>query len=315
MNKQSLESYLDFIQKLLNCSPGEEWRFLQQHQQLINPELVQMMEQLAKELAAEGDLKTAKILHHWQTQLTHLLQQKVTVDDLKNHGRSRAYQDLIQALLDCPNGSEAQILIANRDLIDSELVKQMKQLAVQTAEQGDRDTANFLKNLAIEIEKTFLKASVSPDDRQETKAIEIDRSSLNDPWDESVPVRETESAASQPSFPQEDSKPTSVAKGTSIEPQIADSLAAIARSLVKLEETLTARLQPADPLWYMNLLESACASNWILTTEEIEKLIGVKPKCEAGKDSYQRGCWLFVKAGKMGSQTGWRVIKAKDNLD
>ncbi|CDN12842.1 hypothetical protein RintRC_5451 [Richelia intracellularis] len=41
----------------------------------------------------------------------------------------------------------------------------------------------------------------------------------------------------------------------------------------------------------------------------MEELIGVKPRCDAGKDSFHRRCWVFMKVGKMGSQTGWRVMK------
>ncbi|NRB05920.1 MAG: hypothetical protein HRU34_00025 [Richelia sp.] len=56
-------------------------------------------------------------------------------------------------------------------------------------------------------------------------------------------------------------------------------------------------------------LENAHQSNLILSTEEVEELIGVKPRCDAGKDSFHRRCWVFMKVGKMGSQTGWRVMK------
>ena len=62
----------------------------------------------------------------------------------------------------------------------------------------------------------------------------------------------------------------------------------------------------------MEVLERAQSSNWLLTSEEIKQLIGVKPKCEAGKDSFQSGCWIFTKAGKMGLQTAWRISKYTD---
>jgi hypothetical protein len=64
----------------------------------------------------------------------------------------------------------------------------------------------------------------------------------------------------------------------------------------------------------MEVLERACTANWIMTTEEIERLIGVKPQCHAGENSFQRGCWSFIKVGKMGSQTAWRVTKATVEL-
>ncbi|PAX56144.1 hypothetical protein CK510_10570 [Brunnivagina elsteri CCALA 953] len=59
----------------------------------------------------------------------------------------------------------------------------------------------------------------------------------------------------------------------------------------------------------MDILERAQSANWLLTSEEIEQLIGVKPKCEAGKEIFQRGCWIFTKVGKMGLQTAWKVSK------
>jgi hypothetical protein len=59
----------------------------------------------------------------------------------------------------------------------------------------------------------------------------------------------------------------------------------------------------------MEKLERAYAANWILSTEELEQLIGVKPKCHPGQKSFQRGCWEFVKVGKLGAQVGWQVIK------
>ncbi len=62
----------------------------------------------------------------------------------------------------------------------------------------------------------------------------------------------------------------------------------------------------------MDVLEQAAAANWILTTDEIERLIGIKPQCHHGETSYHRGSWIFIKAGKIGTQTGWRVEKPID---
>ncbi|MDY7015496.1 MAG: hypothetical protein SVX43_18255 [Cyanobacteriota bacterium] len=61
--------------------------------------------------------------------------------------------------------------------------------------------------------------------------------------------------------------------------------------------------------WYHAELERAHCSGWLLTTSEVRQLIGVKPVCPAGINIYQRGCWLFEKAGKIGGQTAWRVLK------
>lgn len=59
----------------------------------------------------------------------------------------------------------------------------------------------------------------------------------------------------------------------------------------------------------MDILEKAEAANWILTTEEVEQLIGIKPQCHHDETSYHRGSWVFIKAGKIGPQIGWQVKK------
>ena len=95
----------------------------------------------------------------------------------------------------------------------------------------------------------------------------------------------------------------------SLTSQLEEKLNSINTSLQKLEQILISRSQPVNPLWYMDILERAQACDWLLSSEEVECLIGVKPKCEVGKDSFQRGCWIFTKIGKMGSQTAWKISK------
>jgi hypothetical protein len=58
-----------------------------------------------------------------------------------------------------------------------------------------------------------------------------------------------------------------------------------------------------DPLRKHEQLEKAAEKGWILTTSEIEEIIGVKPHGE----SYSRGNWIFVRAGKIGRELGWVV--------
>ena len=65
-----------------------------------------------------------------------------------NETRQQAYLNLIQALLNCPNGAEQQILRANRPLIDAGLIDTMTQVAEEFSERGDSKTADFLVALA-----------------------------------------------------------------------------------------------------------------------------------------------------------------------
>jgi hypothetical protein len=311
MNQQRLNSYLNLIQALLNCPQGEEWTLLQQNEELISSEFVVVMEQVAAQLTAEGNSEAAKFLHHWAVQLKHVLAQAVNFQDDK----SQAYLNLIQALLDCPKGSEAQILAANQGLIDPRLVQMMQQVATQMASQGDREAAVYLSNLAAELGQSLVpNHAFKSNPETHAKVANIGK---NDPIQQifqlhEPPAKPTNRSDQETPVSPSETAPSPPKLETSIDQQTDDCLAAIAQSLTKLETLLASRLPPSDPLWYMNVLERAQASHWILTTEEVEQLIGVKPRCEAGKNSYQRGCWVFEKAGNIGSQIGWRVTKEEN---
>lgn len=311
MNQQRLNNYLNLIQALLNCPHGEEWTLLQENEELVSSEFVGVMEQIAAQLTAEGNLEAAKFLHHWAVQLKHVLAQAVNFPDDK----SQAYLNLIQALLDSPKGSAAEILAANQGLIDPRLVQIMQQVATQMASQGNREAAVYLSNLAAELGQSLVSTHAFKSNR-ETHA-KVANLATDNLTKQVFQLHEPAAGAKnhlaeEASVSSRETAPSPAQLETSIEPQTDDCLAAIAQSLAKLETLLASRLPPSDPLWYMNVLERAQASHWILTTEEVEQLIGVKPRCEAGKNSYQRGCWVFVKAGNIGSQIGWRVTKEDD---
>ena len=359
MNQQRVKAYLDVIKGLLSCPRGEEWILLRQNEKLVNPELVEVMEQVASNLATEGEIKAAKYLHNWAGKLHHILTESVPIAK-NNNDKTEAYLKLIQTLLSCPEGSEAEILAAHQELIGPQLVRVMKQVASQMAEEGDEQTATFLNNLAIELNRTWLQQH----EFQPTFKKEVAR----DPWlDEDSPVQnplatETQTADSEAKVieqPVETSSPSKIesdmpngiasqrlAETQSNEPaesiqlgmptaatqtpaqpphpperssieanhQLLQQLETIAESLVKLETTLVSRLQPSNPLWYMDVLEKAEAANWILSTEEVEQLIGIKPQCHHDETSYHRGNWVFIKVGKIGAQTGWRVQKQTDSV-
>jgi len=65
--------------------------------------------------------------------------------------RAQAYQQLIVTLLNCPNGEERQILQANLELVDSGFLQVCEVVAVNWAEEGQENKANYLRNLASQI--------------------------------------------------------------------------------------------------------------------------------------------------------------------
>ena len=83
------------------------------------------------------------------------------------------------------------------------------------------------------------------------------------------------------------------------------------QDLIALIEAIGKHLKPADPLAHLANLERAADSGWLLTSAEVKQLIGAKLVCNKGENSVTRGSFTFVKSGKIGNQTAWRVLKAQ----
>lgn len=69
--------------------------------------------------------------------------------------RIRAYIKLIQKLLDCPEGEELNILRKHKHLLDVQFVYILKQAAEKAEEEGEEDTAGFLRELAEQLQLAF----------------------------------------------------------------------------------------------------------------------------------------------------------------
>jgi len=63
--------------------------------------------------------------------------------------------------------------------------------------------------------------------------------------------------------------------------------------------------QQREPLQHYAALERAIASGWLLSTSEVRALISTKPHGER----FQHGSFVFVRAGKIGAQAAWKVLK------
>ncbi len=77
-----------------------------------------------------------------------------------NKNRLPAYLKLIEVLLECPSGEEAEILFANRDLMDADLLQVMTQVAKDLEQRGYNNNAAFLTDLATQLAQA-LKLSPS----------------------------------------------------------------------------------------------------------------------------------------------------------
>ncbi len=266
MDTQHLNTYLNLIEALLHCAKGKEWFLLQQHENLIDAELLTVMEQVSNQLNAEGNTSAAQFLHYWALQLTHLLQQNATPEN-PAESRSESYLKLIQILLGCSKGDEVTVLSQHPQLMDEGLVYTMNQVAAQLAAKGDQDIAIYLKHLATEVNQVWLH-----------------------------PAKEQSVVVTPTPLPSSNS-------------YVEELLERISIRLDKLEVQLSKHSIPHNPLWYMPILEQVDTQAWVISSEEVEQLIGIKPSCAPGHNSFVRGCWKFVKTGKVGTHSSWRVIK------
>ncbi len=78
-----------------------------------------------------------------------------------NENRSAAYDQLIQQLLECPNGEEPQILNAHSELHDPGLLETIITVAKQVDDNGNQNEANFLTNIALQLGE-FLGSQQQP---------------------------------------------------------------------------------------------------------------------------------------------------------
>jgi hypothetical protein len=157
MQKQRLNAYLNLIQELLTCPQGEEWIRLKHHEQLVDAQLLQVMAQVATQLARQGDREAAIFLHHWAAKLRHILL-KEGQPTASEEDKTEAYLGLIEQLLTSPEGMEESILQAHQALIGPGLVHKMQEVARQFILQGDVKTAQFLEGLAHQLNQRWLQA-------------------------------------------------------------------------------------------------------------------------------------------------------------
>ncbi|MDJ0712869.1 MAG: CHAT domain-containing protein [Prochloraceae cyanobacterium] len=136
MNSERREAYRNLIDALLNCNEGEERELLQAHQELLDSDLIQEMEQVVQKLKEKGDSKRADFLQNLADSLVS----------------TSVYQEIIEKLLNCASEDEAlQILDANRDWVDAGLTQTMLEVGKDLINQGDLDKCNFLMNIVEQL--------------------------------------------------------------------------------------------------------------------------------------------------------------------
>jgi hypothetical protein len=187
MQQPQLNAYLNLIQELLTCPQGEEWIRLKQHEDLVDAQFLQVVEQVATQLARQGDRESAIFLHHWAAKLHHILLQEVQTTPPETD-KADAYLALIQKLLTSPDGLEEDILQEHQALIGPGLVHKMHQVARQFILQGEVETAQFLERLAHQLNQRWLQA-------HDFQAANLQKAATKPP--EKPPIAATQSVSSR----------------------------------------------------------------------------------------------------------------------
>ncbi|WP_293366703.1 CHAT domain-containing protein [Microcoleus sp. CAWBG50] len=149
MDENRVRAYLNLIQLLLSCPAGEEGNVLQDHSELVDSGLIEVMQEVASRMAADGE-QNAAFLQQLADQISQALAQKTQGGDAD---RNSAYLQLINALLSCPSDREQQILQTNSELLDHGFLQACEDVATNFEEQGEKKGANFLRNLASRLGK------------------------------------------------------------------------------------------------------------------------------------------------------------------
>ncbi|NET25564.1 CHAT domain-containing protein [Okeania sp. SIO1I7] len=155
MNEQRLKVYIQLIQQLLECPPGQEPNILQKHQHLIDKEFIAFMQQYAKAMLKAGKTNNARQLMNMAQQLTPWLNQSqnpVSYNTL--------LQQLLQAEWEVGTGKADRnivyhILDNNQHLLDENLAHILPQYASNLISNNSPETTDntvaLIANLSFHI--------------------------------------------------------------------------------------------------------------------------------------------------------------------
>ncbi|WP_013320659.1 CHAT domain-containing tetratricopeptide repeat protein [Gloeothece verrucosa] len=83
-----------------------------------------------------------------------------------DEARLQAYVNLIEQLLNCPQGDEPKILQANEELLDEGLLQVMESYAAWLEEQGNKNNADWLRNWALSLGEYLNRQEVNIEEYQ-----------------------------------------------------------------------------------------------------------------------------------------------------
>ncbi len=117
---------------------------MQANQDLIDADFLNLLDQFAEQSEKSGEVDVASFLRELAKSL------KEAISSIMSQ-RVPAYQELVRALLVCPQGEEENLLASHQDLLDRGLIEVMGQTAGSLVVNGQGDAANFLLAIAEQL--------------------------------------------------------------------------------------------------------------------------------------------------------------------
>ena len=79
--------------------------------------------------------------------------------------RIQAYLQLIQTLMNSPNGTEKEILANHSELVDAGLIQIIEAVAARMTQRGNNNTAHRLQNLAQQLKQALTQTATHQDNQ------------------------------------------------------------------------------------------------------------------------------------------------------
>ncbi|MFW6358447.1 MAG: hypothetical protein ACOC0N_04435 [Chroococcales cyanobacterium] len=161
MDEQRQQAYLNLIQALLDIPKEQQLTLIQANQDIVDIEFLELTANLAKRLEEQGEVENANRLREVLQKLAIAFSQAAEMSQQATpeptpstapFDRTEAYIQLIDAMLSCPTGEDAaQLLNANRELIDVGLVQTLTQMSISLNQKGDQNGADLLRQIATHL--------------------------------------------------------------------------------------------------------------------------------------------------------------------
>lgn len=149
MNEQRLQGYRHLVQALLSCPSGEEAAILNANSELLDAGLVQVMTQVAENLAENGEQNAADFLQSVANQILHLVEKPSITESPQDLHYLHFLLEVLQLVSDTDADLRVvyQFLQSNLDKLDVKLSDTLREWATTLLSESTADKAEAVASI------------------------------------------------------------------------------------------------------------------------------------------------------------------------